>query len=164
MFPLRFSAKDARRAHETKGCNCGPGALAALAGVSLEEAIALLPGFERNGRATKPEMLRAALDKLSIQYTEIDGWPNCGFVLLGWLGPCEDGTGGYHNVAHWIAVSGNSIFDFNAALWGRGRKRWYGREDQFWCSREEWDREIRPAVMVGMYGDWRIVCGIEIRG
>lgn len=63
---LRFSAADQRRMFAREGANCGPGAIAAVAGVTLETALAALPEFPAR-RATTEVMARQALIALGLR-------------------------------------------------------------------------------------------------
>lgn len=65
--PLRFTAEDSQRAHGSWGANCGPHALAAASGKSLEEvrAICFPNGFRGY---MNPTMMNAALTALTGGY------------------------------------------------------------------------------------------------
>lgn len=60
MNPLAFTEYDSFKAIEDWGANCGPHALAAGLGVTLDRARELLPTFEKRGYTT-PKMMSEAL-------------------------------------------------------------------------------------------------------
>src|SRR5687768_1380048 len=83
-LPLRFTLEDALRAGDTWGANCGPGALAAICGVTLDELRPLLGDFEQKGY-TNPQLMRATLLRLGVPFTLTSGeaahtWPTHGLA------------------------------------------------------------------------------------
>lgn len=79
---LRFNLADAERANDEWGANCGPGALAAIAGLTMDEVRPHLDGFDAK-RYTNPTMMYAALQSIGIRWELVSKprtWPK-----LGWL-------------------------------------------------------------------------------
>jgi hypothetical protein len=67
---LAFNLDDAQRAADEWGCNCGPGALAAVTGLTLEAVRPHLVGFDEK-RYTNPKMMAAALRSLKIPFQRV---------------------------------------------------------------------------------------------
>lgn len=123
--PPPWSLADLCNAHNEWGLNCGPGALAAIARVPLEDvraALAIagrlivrgkkLPDFE-TCRYTNPSMMAAALAALGVSFRVIDGrrdpgWPFWGLMRIQWQGPWlrrgAPASAAYAHT-HWIGVS-----------------------------------------------------------
>jgi hypothetical protein len=55
-FAVSFTEADAHRAYDEWGANCGPGALAAIAGLTLDKVRALMGDFETKGY-TNPTLM-----------------------------------------------------------------------------------------------------------
>jgi hypothetical protein len=63
----KITLDDLARANDEWGANCGPGALAAIMDLTLDEVRPHLPGFEAK-RYTNPTMMFAALDGLKVKW------------------------------------------------------------------------------------------------
>ena len=100
MIPLRFTEADAIRANEEWRCNCGPAAIAAIMGLSLDEVRPHLSDFEQRGYMPTSMMwfvlnrLGAKLDKKNfnpVTRRDRDGnppaWPRWGIARIQWEGP-----------------------------------------------------------------------------
>jgi hypothetical protein len=132
MRLLVFNAEAADRAAEEWGMNCGPGAIAAICGLTLDELRPRLGDFEAKGY-TNPTLMREILQNLGVQFRisthqynpfsrGID-WPVFGLARIQWCGPWT-GPNVPARVAyrhtHWVAalrVEGEpepAIFDINA--------------------------------------------------
>jgi hypothetical protein len=129
---LRFTADDTERSADDWGANCGPGAIAAIAGLSLEDLRPHLGDFETK-RYTNPTLMWQVLRNLGLAFQvsthrynpfapQID-WPNFGLARIQWEGPWT-GPGvparAAYRHTHWVAamrIEGESepaIFDINA--------------------------------------------------
>lgn len=144
--PLRFSAADANHAYEKWGANCGPGALAAALGLTLNQVRNHLIGFYAKGY-TNPTMMWDALHSLGAEF-HINAkkpvlWPRCGLARIQWEGPWTK-PGVPPRVAyrhtHWVAVdsrdaSNVGIFDINAMSSGG------------WISLKDWSESLVPWLL-----------------
>jgi len=158
-----FTIEDAERAHDEWGANCGPGALAAIAGMTLEEVRPHIPGFDEK-RYTNPTMMFSALRSIGKTWRKIGAvWPAYGLVRVQWEGPWTNPgvpMAARYRYTHWIGaqVGGTSIgvFDINCMNNGTG-----------WCSRDDWENSIVP-YLTKQYpratGKWHITHGIEVAG
>ena len=129
---LRFGAPCYFKAMNEWGCNCGPGALAAMTISSLDQArLALsrcgdIKGFDECGH-TKETLMKVGLERLSfsIRENKSNVWPKYGLVRVVWHGPWNDyGKGNFwppHH-SHWVGSvmthEGLMIFDINAIVVG----------------------------------------------
>jgi hypothetical protein len=66
-LPVRISVEDAEHANDVWGCNCGPGALAAITGLTLDQVRPHMGDFERK-RYTNPTLMFAALKSIGARY------------------------------------------------------------------------------------------------
>jgi hypothetical protein len=161
----RFTAEDAARAYEEWGANCGPGALAAICGLTLAEARAHLRGFDQK-RYTNPSMMWAALAALGKPWRRVPWpltWPEYGLARIQWHGPWM-APGVPPKVAywhtHWVgarsAPGDIGIFDINAIGNGTG-----------WCSLKDWGETLVPWLLSECEpkadGLWSITHAVEVR-
>lgn len=160
----RFTAADADRAHAEWGANCGPGALAAIMGMTLDEVRPHMIGFEAK-RYTNPSMMNEALRSIGRPWRKIGAnWPAYGLVRVQWEGPWT--KPGVPMVAryrwtHWIGADdgqhpGNpGVFDINAMANGSG-----------WTSRADWAAHIAPWIIEncvpGGDGRWHVTHALEV--
>lgn len=162
----RFNLADADHAYETWGANCGPGALAAIMGLTLDEVRPHMGDFESK-RYTNPTMMFAALKSVGADWRRIDQdhppgyWPRYGLARIQWEGPwTKPGVPmrvryGY---THWVGsvtVNGHAgVFDINCLNNGSG-----------WVSSSEWRDTVVPAI-VAQYpradGRWHVTHSIEV--
>lgn len=86
--PPRFTADDAHLAHDKWGANCGPGAIAAICGLTLDELRPRMGDFEQKGY-TNPTLMYGTLDRLGVQWwhRRDKDWPEWGLVRIQWTGP-----------------------------------------------------------------------------
>lgn len=135
---LQFDKHDLLRASLAWRCNCGPSALAAVLGISLEQVRPLIPNFEERGY-TSPTMMRHAIDNAGQRFLSGDGWPSRGLVRIQFTGPwTADGANPRwaYRYTHWVASFGEPghlhwIFDCNGGLRPRGT----------------WENEILPLLI-----------------
>lgn len=159
--PLAFGPEDQSRLYRLRGSNCGPGALAAIAGCRLETALdALEPEFSQR-RATTETMMITGLATLGLGWRcTLPALPRHGLARILWDGPwLADPTpfaGLRHS--HWIATvrtpRGTQVFDINAI--GQGG----------WITIEEWREHLVPWLLKnyepGASGLWSICDSFEI--
>jgi hypothetical protein len=167
----RFTADDLQRAQQEWGANCGPGALAAICGLSLDEVRAHMGDFERK-RYTNPTLMISALHRIGAdfyvrrftdgRYCTLD-WPLYGLARVQWEGPwTKPGvpiTARYRHT-HWVGARRRSstdigIFDINAMANGTG-----------WGALADWERVIVPWILKECVpradGRWHITHAIEV--
>jgi len=168
----RFTQKDAERAFDEWGANCGPGALAAIMEMNLDEVRMHMGNFEAK-HYTNPSLMIAALrsvgavfkvlklgDKTAGALCTFVGLPNYGLARIQWEGPwTKPGVPirARYRYTHWIGVARRStigIFDINCMNNGSG-----------WCSYEDW-RDVIAPYLAKQYprasGFWHITHAIEI--
>ena len=157
----KFSAVDAALAFDAWGCNCGPTALAAIAGFTLDEVRPHIPDFESK-HYTNPTMMNAGLRALGVRFCKIGRrWPAFGLIRVQWEGPwTEPGVpiAARYRYTHWIGgcETGGSygIFDVNALANGSG-----------WVSRENWVALMVP-FLCNLYpratGKWHVTHGLQV--
>lgn len=150
---LRFDHDDAQRANDVWGCNCGPSALAAVMGMTLEEVRPFMGEFENRGYTNITNM-REAIDLTGGRILRsYKGWPpvGLGLVRIQWGGPwIIDGRPARWaaTATHWIATERTPqsllyIFDINGGI----------------MSVDRWEREVAPAIMATIKrcdGTWSI--------
>lgn len=161
----RFSADDADRAFAEWGANCGPGAIAAVTGMTLDELRPYLGDFERK-RYTNPTLMWKILDQLGVRWSKTmrpQSWPRYGLARIQWEGPWT-APGVPPRVAyrhsHWVGADARNpqnvgIFDINAINNGTG-----------WCEVSDWCGVIAPFILEqcepGASGRWHLTHGVEI--
>lgn len=173
---LRFTEADAHRAFREFGCNCGPSALAAILGKTLEE---IRPAVETVGFAEKrymsPTMMAKAIPLAGGQITARHvhnataprtlRWPQAGLVRIQWTGPWTapgSNPKWAYRQTHWVASWKEPadpeplLFDVNAGrIW---LSNWTAhivplltgaipRADGGWYVSHSW--EITPANRTG---------------
>lgn len=160
----RFTADDAQRAYDAWGSNCGPGALAAIAGLTLEEVRPHLQGFDAK-RYTNPTMMFGALDSIGRPWSKVATpitWPCWGLVRVQWHGPwMRPGVPmrARYRHTHWVGACSSpgtiAVFDINAIGNGSG-----------WCSLKDWGEILVPWLLKECVpradGDWTLTHAIEV--
>lgn len=163
LFP-RFTVDDQQRATDVWGANCGPGAIAAMVGMTLDEVRPHMGDFEAK-RYTNPTLMWETLNRLGVRWQKVKPpltWPEWGLARIQWHGPWT-APGVPARVAyrhtHWVgAYSGRNsigIFDINALNNGTG-----------WCSLKDWGEMLVPWLLKdiepGADGLWSLTHVIEI--
>jgi hypothetical protein len=166
---MAFGLDEAIAAGEAWGANCGPGALAAVLGLSLDAVRPHLVGFDAK-RYTNPRMMRAALDSLKVQYD----WtvrhnraylpPIYGLARVQWDGPWTKPAvpvAAAYRHTHWIGSRLNSdadrqeIFDINCICVGG------------WVSFSEWQHKVVPWLLKQVEpkatGEWWLTHLVEVQ-
>lgn len=158
----RFTAADADRAHDDWGCNCGPSALAAICGLTLDAARPLMGDFEAK-HYTNPTLMMASLDRVpGITWRRVKDLPDWGLVRVQWEGPwTQPGVPmrARYRHTHWIgtcaSARGRGAFDVNAMSNGSG-----------WCSWEHWQQILAPLIIRECVprasGAWHFTHHIEV--
>ena len=162
--PIRFTVQDADRAFDEWGANCGPGALAAILGLTLEEVRPHIVGFEKK-RYTDWKMMVAALETLKADFRALEPprLPSYGLARIQWEGAWT--APGAHWAArlrhtHWVGSmivegAGIGIFDINAINNGSG-----------WSSLENWEGIVVPYILSTCEpeadGKWHVTHALEI--
>jgi hypothetical protein len=177
--PLRFTPDEAAAAFDAWGCNCGPTALAAVLGLTLDEVCSCMGDFEQKGY-TNPTLM---LDSLRCAYVPhgprirqyevvsprrptID-WPRFGLARIQWEGPwTEPGVPmrARYRHTHWVGACTASpdnigIFDVNALSESCS---------QGWTPLAAWESILVPHIIETCVpranGRWHITHTIEIEG
>lgn len=169
-LPLCFTAEDADDAFDEWGANCGPGAIAAILGMSLAELRPWMGDFEQK-HYTNPTLMWDVLGRLGIRYRlsrdKVDGycrsWPAYGLARIQWMGPwTEPGVparAAYRHT-HWVGVhwpdakQAPAIFDINLI------------ESGGWASVGDWAGILVPWLLKECEpkanGCWAITHSVEI--
>ena len=143
MKKIQFRAADFYDADGHLVANCGPGALAAIAGMPLKELMLGIPDFKETAGLSLDRM-KSELTRLGLEWEPCgNDWPSHGLVIIAWMERCYDDQQlprhtKYTNTnqrRHWIAVSngGQSVFDPFAT--NRG-----------WLTQREWKRSVLPKL------------------
>ena len=161
MMLTPFTEDDAYRAYNEWGANCGPGALAAIMGMTLDQVRPHMGDFESK-RYTNPTLMNDALRSIGRPWKKIGAiWPNYGLVRVQWEGPWTNPgvpMRARYRYTHWIgAETGRAsigIFDINCMNNGTG-----------WCSLDDWSSTIVP-YLVEQYarasGKWHVTHAIAV--
>lgn len=123
---LKFDEHDAQRAYDEWGCNCGPSALAAALGMTLDEVRPHMGPFEQRGYTNVSNMQAAILSaggRISRMYSSW-GPVGSGVARIQWGGPwIIDGKPARWaaRASHWVAwfrtrESHLYIFDINGGI------------------------------------------------
>lgn len=166
--PLRFTFEDAERAWEEWGANCGPGAIAAVCGLTLDELRPQLGDFERK-KYTNPTLMREVLKRLGVEFKtrtrrgEISPeWPAYGLARIQWEGPwTKPGVpiAARYRHTHWVGAAQaengeRGVFDINCMNAGG------------WVSLEDWAKTIAPYLIKHHAprgdGKWYLTHAVEV--
>lgn len=165
----RFTAEDADRAFDEWGMNCGPGAIAAICGLTLDELRPHMGDFERKGY-TNPTLMWEVLERVGARFRtrglasnvlKLD-FPRYGLARIQWEGPwTAPGVPirARYRHTHWVGaaiVQGRvGVFDINAIGNGTG-----------WSSLEDWSETLVPFILGECVprasGGWHITHSVEI--
>ncbi len=170
MILPKFTAEEMDRANEVWGANCGPGAIAAICGLTLDELRPLMGDFEGK-HYTNPTLMFEVLQRIGVRfryrggYLGMQNWPTWGLARIQWEGPwTADGVPirARYRHTHWVGVCARDaadvgIFDVNAMANGTG-----------WCSLADWRTGIVPYILAECVprasGGWHITHAVEIEG
>lgn len=169
---VRFTLEDAQSAFDQWGANCGPGAIAAICGLTLDELRPYLGDFERK-RYTNPTLMWEVLRRLDVvwrmrylTYRAVQNalsWPQHGLARVQWEGPWT-APGVPMRVryrhTHWVAcvseigLGPGEIFDINAMCAGG------------WIPFREWSEDLVPWLLQQCEpkanGKWHLTHVVEI--
>lgn len=144
MSAPKFTFEEAQAAAADWGLNCGPGAVAAVFGLTLEELRPHLGDFERK-RYTNPTLMWSILNSLGATWRLVKrtkAWPRYGLVRIQWYGPwTEPGVPmrARYRHTHWIGARwtgvDTEIFDINCMSVGG------------WVSRSVWTDQVVPWLL-----------------
>ncbi len=168
----RFTAEDADRAYDEWGANCGPGAIAAICGLTLDELRPHMGDFERK-RYTNPTLMWQVLRSVGVGFTVRSGQfgaadlPRYGLARVQWEGPwTEPGVPmrARYRYSHWIGAAQRpicgggtttGIFDINAIANGSG-----------WCALHDWESILVPRILQECVpranGCWNLTHVVEV--
>src|ERR1035437_1214779 len=163
MIPLKFTAEDYYQAFDEWGANCGPGAIAGVLGLSLNELRPSMGNFEKK-HYTNPKLMIEVLKRLNVSYVETkkdQSWPKYGLCRIQWEGPwsSQEPHKSYRHT-HWIGVDSINpnnigIFDINCMMANNG-----------WVPLEEWKTILIPwlrsEIESDTNGKWHLTHSIEI--
>lgn len=123
---LKFDELDAKRAHAEWGCNCGPAALAAVLGKTLDEIRPFMGPFEQRSYTNISNMREAIAAAGGRIVRSYESWPpvGVGLVRIQWGGPwIANGKPARWaaTATHWIAAyrtreSHLYVFDVNGGI------------------------------------------------
>lgn len=171
--PPRFDVNDAQSASDAWGCNCGPGAIAAVCGLTLSELRPHLGDFESKGY-TNPTLMWDILRRLGVRWqcgiaqqsSENQGmlaFPSYGLARVQWEGPWTNPgvpIRARYRHTHWVGsrrLSGQTeIFDINCICVGG------------WVPEREWAEQVVPWLLSECEpkanGRWHITHSVEVIG
>lgn len=158
----RFNFDDAERAFNDWGANCGPGAVAAIARMTLDEVRPYLGDFERKGY-TNPTLMFEILRNLGLRVSlrKPPDWPTYGLVRVQWEGPWMNPgvpMAARYRHTHWVGAARRNgsigVFDINCINSGG------------WVSLEDWSSVIVPYLIEHharkSSGGWHLTHAIEV--
>lgn len=163
---LAFSLADAERAHDIWGCNCGPAALAAVAGRTLDDIRPIMGDFERK-RYTNPTLMFESLTRAGLTWRKVSDRPAYGLCRVQWEGPWTRPNvplRARYRHTHWIGYQCHpdrpddpnvaGVFDVNCMNVGG------------WISFRDWDCFVVPWILQNCEpradGKWHFTHMLEV--
>jgi hypothetical protein len=158
----RFTFDDVDRANHAWGANCGPTALAAICGLTLDEVRPHMGDFESK-RYTNPTLMFSSLRSLGVRWSRVGTtWPTYGLARIQWEGPWTlPGVpmAARYRYTHWVGAATRNvddigIWDVNAMANGTG-----------WCALSDWSTHIVPFIIESTKranGKWHVTHAIEV--
>lgn len=148
--------------------NCGPTALAAICGLTLDEVRRHMPGFESKGY-TNPTMMLDALRSIGRPWSALRPgasgaplpWPGWGLCRIQWEMPLGVPARALYRYTHWIGAAREprgdeqGVWDVNALGNGTG-----------WCDRDNWSEHLVPHLVADIEratGGWHVTHAIEVQ-
>ena len=161
---LKYTWQDSEKAFIEWGANCGPHAIAAITGLTLDEVREHIGDYETKFY-TNPKLMYSSLDSIGVKWTKIKdkSWPNWGLVRIQFEGPWTDPEAHWsarQRHTHWVGSFRDKknrlwVFDFNTFDCVDG-----------WISFEEWSESLIPWLIEQCepesYVSWYITHSIEI--
>lgn len=159
-----FSHEEAERAFKDWGANCGPGAIAAITGMTLNQLRPYLGNFEQK-KYTNTRLMYEILNRLEVTWLFIKGstrFPKNGLARIQWEGSWTDlgkPRRARYRHTHWVASHQDKyttwIFDINCMCVGG------------WVSYEEWSTQVvpwlLPKIEPNANGIWHVTHAIEVK-
>lgn len=160
--PLKFTEADSERAYAEWGANCGPHALAAATGRTLDDARRVLVGFDLK-RYTNPSMMENGLNLLGLfwgrqrglhirDYSEMKSRKLstlCRVQWEGrWLDPGVPAAAAYRHT-HWVAYFQGHIFCTVVPVFG-------------WVTYQDWAEYLDRWTKANSYRGWHITHVYEL--
>jgi len=146
------------------GVNCGPGALAGVLDLTLDQVRPHMGDFEKK-HYTNIKLMYSALQSLGKKYKKLDKlYPYHGLVRIQWCGPWTEPKVDPRSRlrhTHWIGVHSSAvdevwIFDINCICVGG------------WVSQLEWELKVVPWLLPQVEpkasGDWYPTHILELDG
>jgi hypothetical protein len=155
---IAFDWADSERAWKEWGCNCGPAALAATLGWSLDRVRPHLGDFDAK-RHMSPTMMLKAVAAAGFVHRPGEGWPVHGLVRIQWGGPwLKPGVPPRvaYGYTHWIAAK----YLRDAGEW------WVFDVNGGWMFQVDWIQKIVPAITSTIKradGEWSTTHRWEVR-
>lgn len=163
IFQTKFTENEMIAANIRWGFNCGPAAIAAIFGMTIEEVRPYLGDFESKGY-TNPTLMFSIIKSIADEWEIVKpaAFPKYGLARIQWHGPwMNEGVPirARYRQSHWVGVcqktsSDIGIFDANAMANGTG-----------WISLKNWQTVVVPMITSEIKkadGKWSITHGIEI--
>ncbi|KKK79591.1 hypothetical protein LCGC14_2831980 [marine sediment metagenome] len=159
-----FSLEDAQRACDAWGANCGPGAIAAIVGLTLDELRSHMGDFETKGY-TNPTLMWSILNDLGVRWRLVKPariWPIYGLARVQWEGPWTAPSvpmRARYRHTHWVGASclpdvEARVFDINCICVGG------------WVSDSEWTAQVVPWLLrqcePKASGRWHLTHVVEV--
>lgn len=170
----RFTFDDLCAANDAWDCNCGPGSVAAILGLTLDEVRLpfIAAGFDAK-RYTNPTMMFDVLKASGRPWTwssvmvsdRRPAWPGYGLARIQWEGPwTQPGVPirARYRQTHWVGAATKStgdvgVFDINAMQ--------STPDGLGWTSLDAWSAIIVPHILEDVKrasGGWHITHAIEV--
>lgn len=162
--PVRFTEAEAEAAWKEWRCNCGPGAIAAVFGLTLDKLRPHLGDFESKGY-TNPTLMWRILRSLGANWTvgyRTGAFPSYGLARVQWEGPWTapgvPPAAAYRHT-HWIGAcfsprAPRRVFDINCMSVGG------------WIGFHKWTTEVVPWLLreaePKASGAWHLTHVVEI--
>lgn len=153
--PLAFGNDDVQRAVDEWNCSCGPAALAAALGITLNMVRPYVgEDFVAKGYMS-PTMMKAAIERVGrrivtddrTRYREAEKLPADALVRIQWEGP-------------WTAPGMNARWAYGATHWVWAQywvpdlrqhgRLWIFDINQGWAPAEYWERETVPLIVANV--------------
>jgi hypothetical protein len=155
-----------QKASNEWGANCGPGAVAGVLGMTLDDLRPHLVDFEQKGY-TNPTLMWRILKGLGVRFSYRGGdlgrsnWPEFGMARVQWEGPwTQPGVppAARYRHTHWVGSHRHdgavSVFDVNCICVGG------------WVTVTEWSEKVVPWLLhecePRASGLWHITHAVEI--
>jgi hypothetical protein len=168
LLSVKFTQEESHNAFDTWGFNCGPSAIAAVAGLTIDEVRPHMGDFESK-HYTNPTLMWSVLKRLSLRWRlrpRTSGgvqWPSFGLARVQWEGPWT--TPGVpiparYRHTHWVGgyqpegATSPMIFDVNAMSVGG------------WIAVSTWQNNLVPWLLKQCEpkanGNWHLTHCVEI--